>query len=112
MIDVTPLEGESPANALIPLQKDFRSDNSFMIEQSIDRGISSTTSIDKVTQGSLPSRRETAVTNSLVQDNTDINLALAEKVEAWGEKQLLRLMLRAYQEDFTNGDTKTINIKT
>jgi len=112
IIDVNPLEWEDVSNALKPLQKDFRSDNSFLIEQSIDRNIASTTSIWKITQGSLPSRRETAQTNNLVQDNTDINLALAEKVEAWGEKQLLRLMLRAYQENFTDWDRKKVNIKT
>jgi len=112
IIDVTPLEWQSIKDWLLPIQKDFRSDNSFQIENSIDRNIASTTSIWKTTQGSLPSRRETATTNAIVQDNTDINLALAEKVEAWGEKQLLRLILRAYQEDFTNWDIKKLTYKT
>lgn len=112
LIDVTPLEGESVANALQPVKKDFRADNSYVVEQSIDRWVASTTSIDKVTQWSLPSRRETAETNNLVQDNVDINLALAEKIEGWWEKQLLKLMLRAYQENLTAGDLKEVTMKT
>jgi hypothetical protein len=45
IIDVNALEGQDLNNALKPLQKDFRSDNSFQIENSIDRNIASTTSI-------------------------------------------------------------------
>ena len=112
ILDVNAMEWESIDNALRPVQKDFRSDNSFQIEQSIDRNIASATSIGKVAQGSTPSRRETATTNSLVQDNTDINLALAEKVEAWWEKQLILLILRAYQENFLDWDIKQISYKT
>ena len=112
IIDANPLQWQSAANALTPIAKDFRSDNSFAIEQSIDRWVSSTTSIDKIAQWSLPNRRETAQTNNLVQNNTDVNLAIAELVESWGEKQLLRLIIRAYQEHFTDGDTKHISMKT
>lgn len=112
LIDVTPLEWQWVKDALLPLSKDFRADNSYLVEQSIDRWVAGTTSIDKVTQWSLPSRRETAETNNLVQDNVDINLALAEKIEAWWEKQLLKLMLRAYQENFTEGDVKEVTMKT
>lgn len=63
-----------------------------------------------MTQGSLPERRETATTTGLQQDNTDINLALAAKVESWGEKQLLKLWLRGYIEKFADGDTKIVNM--
>lgn len=112
LVGANPLEWESLNNAVAPISRDFRADNSFVIEQSLDRQVEESTSIWPVTQGSLPSRRETAQTNNLVQDNTDINLALASKIESWWEKQLLKLWLRWYLERFTNGDRKIVNFNT
>ena len=112
LVAANPLEAENLNNAVKPLQRDFRADNSFLIEDHLDGSIERTTSVWKVTQGSLPSRRETAKTNNLVQDNTDINLALAGKIESWGEKQLIKLWLRGYMEKFTDGDKKIVNFNT
>lgn len=37
IIDTNPLAGESTSQALVPLQKDFRADNSYLIDQSLDK---------------------------------------------------------------------------
>jgi len=112
LIAVNPLEWEGLWNAAAPIQRDVRADNSFVIDDSLDRQVESSTSIGRVVQWSTTDRRETATTNNLVQDNTDINLALAAKVESWGEKQLIRLWLRGYMERFTEWDTKVVNFDT
>ena len=112
LVAANPLEAENLNNAVKPLQRDFRADNSYIIEDSLDNSVERTTSVWKVTQWSLPSRRETAKTNNLVQDNTDINLALAGKIESWGEKQLIKLWLRWYMEKFTSWDKKIVNFNT
>lgn len=112
LVAVNPLEGESLNNAAAPITRDFRADNSYIIDDSLDRQVAASTSIDKVTQWSTPDRRETATTNNLVQGNTDINLALAAKVESWWEKQLINLWLRGYMEKFSDGDTKLVNFNT
>jgi len=50
VIDTNPLEGESPANALVALQKDFRVDQSFIIDQNLDRQVNATTNVNKIVQ--------------------------------------------------------------
>ena len=112
LIAVNPLEGESLDNAARPIQRDVRADNSFVIDQSLDSQVEASTSIGAVTQWSTPDKRETATTNNLVQDNTDINLALAAKVESWGEKQFIVLWLRGYLEKFSDWDRKLVNLNT
>ena len=112
LVAANPLEGESLGNAVAPITRDFRADNSYIIDNSLDQQVEASTSVGKITQGSLPSRRETATTNELQQDNTDINLALSGKVESWGEKQLLKLWLRGYLEKFAEWDVKIVNFNT
>ena len=112
LVATNPLEWESLNNAVAPIQRDFRADNSYMIDDSLDKQVESSTSIGKIVQWATPERREAATTNALQQDNTDINLALAAKIESWGEKQLLKLWLRGYLEKFTDWDRKIVNINT
>lgn len=112
LIDVNPLEWESLNNALTPMQKDFRADNSFLIEQSLDSTVESAVSIGKIAQWSSPERREWVGTNELIAESTDVNLALNAKIESWGEKQLLRLYINGLREDMTAWDIKTVNVLT
>ena len=112
IIDANPLEWESLQNALMPMQKDFRADNSFLIEQSLDGTVESAVSIGKIAQGSSPERREWVGTNELIAESTDVNLALNAKIEAWGEKQLLRLYLNWLNEDLEDWDKKRVNVMT
>ena len=112
LVATNPLEWESLNNAVQPIQRDVRADQSFIIDDSLDRQVESSTSVWRIAQGSTTERRETATTNNLVQDNTDINLALWAKIESWGEKQLLQLWLRWYLEKFADGDVKMVNFNT
>jgi len=112
IIDANPLEWESLDNGLRPLQKDFRADNSFIIDQSLDATVESAVSIGRIQKGSSPERREWVWTNELIQDATDVNLALNAKIEAWGEKQLLNLYINWLRENLTTKDKKRVNVIT
>lgn len=112
IVDVNPLEWEPLSNAIQPMVKDFRADNSYLIDDSLDRQVQSSTSIGKLVEWSAPERRETATTNRLQQGNTDINLSLIEKTMAWGDKQLAELWFRGYLENFTAWDSKKVKFYT
>ena len=110
MIAVNPLEWEPISNAITPLQKDFRADNSFVIDQSLDQQVERATSIGALAQWSETSRRETATTNKLTQWNTDINLSVTAKHLNWCWRWMAELWYRGLIENFTNGDTKSIKL--
>ncbi len=112
IIDANPLEGENLNNAMIPMQKDFRSDFSFEIDASLDQIVQSTTSIGKIQKWSSPERREWVGTNQLIQESTDVNLALDAKIEAWWEKQLLKLFIMGLKENLTVWDRKQVDVMT
>lgn len=98
--------------AITSLQKDFRADNSMVIDSLIDQWSEVATSIWKVAKWSTPERREWVGTNKLVSDATDILIGFRAKVEAVWEKQFLRLWLRTVREKMKTGDTKKVNVKT
>ena len=112
LVPTTPLEGESLNNAIQPINRDFRADNSFVIDNSLDSQVADITSISALAQGSSPERREAATTNKLLQDNTDINLAFNAKLDALGEEKLMRVWLAGYLEKLEDWDTKLIYIET
>jgi len=112
VIDANPLAGERLGDALVPLQKDLRADNSYVLENSIDRQIEGSTSIGKIATGSTTERREGVGTNELIQNNTDVNLSLAYKIDAIGYERMLFVWLHGYMEKFKDGDKKIIFFKT
>jgi hypothetical protein len=112
LIAVNPLEGESIQNSIQPLQKDFRADNSYLIDNSLDQQVQSSTSIGRLVEGSTTERRETATTNRIAQGNTDINLSLIEKTMSWGDKYFAELWFRGYLENFLAGDVKKVRFYT
>lgn len=112
IIDANPLEWESLANAVIPLQRDVRADNSYLIEDSLDKQIEASTSIWKIAQWASPERREAATTNALIQSNTDINLAFTWKIDAIWYEKLLITWKEWYLDEFRWWDTKLIYIQT
>ena len=102
-----------PLDSIVkPLQRDFRSDNSLIIDDDLDRQVEASTSIGKIVQGTTQERRESATTNSLQQTNTDTNLSLNSKVNSWGEKQFVREWLRGYLENFKSSDGKLVKLDT
>ncbi len=112
LVATNPLEWESLQNAIQPIQKDFRADNSYLIDDSLDKQVQSSTSIGRLTEWSSPERRETATTNRLVQWNTDINLWLIEKTMSWGDKTFWELWFRWYLENFQSWDSKKVKFYT
>lgn len=112
IVDVNPLEWESLNNSVVPLQRDVRADNSYVIDDSLDKQVEASTSIGKIAQWTSPERREAATTNKLIQDNTDINLAFTWKIDAVGYERLLKVWLFGYLEHFGTWDKKLIYIQT
>lgn len=112
VIDANPFEGENLSNALTPVQKDYRVDQSFIIDQNLDRQVQTTTNVNKVTLGSSPERREAVGVVDQMMDSSDTMMAFRAKIEAWGEKQKLRLYLNGLREDLKDGDKKEIDVIT
>lgn len=112
LVATNPLEWEPLNNAVAPLQKDFRADNSYLIDDSLDKQVSDITSINKLAQWSSPERREAATTNKILQDNTDINIAFNSKIDAAWEESLLRIWLAGYIDKMEDWDKKLIYINT
>ena len=112
LIAVNPMEWEPLDNAIRPMQKDFRTDNSYILDDSLDRQVQSSTSIGKIIEWSSTERREAATTNKLVQSNTDINIWLVEKTVSWWDKQDAMLWFRWYIENFKSWDEKKIKFYT
>ena len=112
VIDANPLAGESLREALTPIQKDLRADNSYILDDSMDRQVEASTSIGRIAQWSSTERREWVGTNQLVQDNTDINLSLSAKVDAIWYEKLCNVWLYWYLEKFKDGDKKIVFIQT
>ena len=98
-------------NVVRPMTKDFRADNSFVIDDSLDRQVEASTSIGKVVSGSTPERRNSATVDNLVQSNTDVNLSLNTKINNFGERNFVRDWLRGYLENFTDADKKIVLMK-
>jgi hypothetical protein len=112
IIDANPLEWESLNNALTPVQRDLKTDQSYILDDSLDKQVESSTSIGKVAQWTTPERREAATTNKLVQDSTDINLAFTAKIDATWYEQLLIVWLNWYKNNLKAWDKKLVYIQT
>ena len=112
VIDASPVVWENLSNALIPINKDLRADNSYVLDESLDRQVEASTSLGKIAQWSAPERREWVGTNQLIQWNTDINLSLWAKVDAIGYEKLVNVWLCWYIEEFKSWDKKIVYIQT
>lgn len=112
IVDATPLEWESLQNAVAPVQRDVRADNSLIIDQTLDKQVEASTSIGKIAQWTTPERREWVWTNELIQSNTDINLAFTWKIDAIWYERLLKVWYFGYFEALWTWDKKIIYIQT
>jgi len=48
----------------------------------------------------------------MVQNSTDVSIALDDKIQTWFDRDFLRLWLRSYLENFASGDKKIAKVKT
>ena len=113
-IPTNPDDGGDINNAIAPFPKDVRSDNSENITNMLQTNISrSTSGIGwNVSQGTTPESRQTLGVQEMVQNSTDVSIALDDKIQTWFDRDFLRLWLRSYLENFESGDKKIAKVKT
>ena len=113
-IPTNPDDGENINNAIAPFPKDVRSDNSENITNMLQTNISRSTSGigGNVSQGTTPESRQTLWVQEMVQNSTDVSIALDDKIQTWFDRDFLRLWLRSYLENFASGDKKIAKVKT
>lgn len=114
VIFANPMEGESLDNVVKPMQKDFRADNSYLVDQSLDGQLSRVTGgmAGNLIEGQETSRRETLGTNQLQQTNADINLSLTTKIGTWFAENVAWSWYRGYIENMEAGDAKLVQLET
>jgi hypothetical protein len=96
------------SNIVSPIQRDVRIDNSNQFIMELENDVNNALALNDIAGGSTPDRRETAKTNSLMMDATDILLSLNEEMDAIGEQQYAFLWYDSYHENFTDADKKVI----
>lgn len=113
-IPTNPDDGENINNAIAPFPKDVRSDNSETITDMLQTNLSRSTSGigGNVANGTTPETRQTLGVQEMVQNSTDVSIALDDKIQSWFDRDFLRLWLRSYLENFKAGDKKIAKIKT
>lgn len=113
-IPTNPDDGENISNAIAPFPKDVRSDNSASITEMLQTNLSRSTSGigGNVANGTTPEARETLGVQKMVENSTDISIALDDKIQTWFDKDFLKLWLRSYIENFASGDKKIAKIRT
>ena len=113
-IPTNPDDGENISNAIAPFPKDVRSDNSASITEMLQTNISRSTSGigGNVSNGTTPETRQTLGVQQMVQNSTDVSIALDDKIQSWFDRDFLRLWLRSYLENFKSGDKKIAKVKT
>lgn len=113
-IPTNPDDGENINNAIAPFPKDVRSDNSENITNMLQTNISRSTSGigGNVANGTTPETRQTLGVQEMVQNSTDVSIALDDKIQTWFDRDFLRLWLRSYLENFASGDKKIAKVKT
>lgn len=112
VIEINKREWESLENAIAPMSKDFRADNSMITDQIIDWGVESATGMWRIAKWASPERREWVGTNQLISDSTDVLLAFRSKIEAIWEEQFMRLWLNRVRHELKNGDVKNVDVET
>lgn len=114
VIFANPMEGEPLTNAIIPMQKDFRADNSRLIDNDLDTSLTRVTGgmAGNLIAGDETGRRETLGTNQLQQSNADINLSMTTKIATWFYQTLAWGWYRGYIENFESADKKIVELHT
>ncbi len=96
------------SNLVTPIQHNTRIDSTNGFIEELEQDVSLALGIGEIAEGSTPDRRETAKTNSLIMDSTDIILSLNEELDSIGEQQFAILWYSAYYKNFKEADKKII----
>lgn len=88
---------------------DDRIDNTLLIDQDLDKQVERSTSVwANITWWTQDAIDNTATEASLIQSNSDINIAYREKIANIWKKQFMRVWYQAYLRYFEDGDKKII----
>ncbi len=88
---------------------DSRADNTYTIDNDLNNQVERATSIWANIQWSTIEWTDTKATEmSLIQTNSDINIAYREKVWNLGKKQFMRVWYQCYLRNFENWDKKFV----
>lgn len=92
-----------------PFRPDDRADNSYIVDNDMDKQVERATSIGANITGATQDKIDATATEAwIIQTNSDINIAYREKVSNIGKKQFVRVWLQAYLQNFESWDTKII----
>jgi hypothetical protein len=96
------------------MQKDFRADNSRLIDNDMSNSLTQVTGgmAGNLISGDETGRRETLGTNQLQQSNADINLSMTTKIATWFYQTLAWGWYRGYIENFEAADKKIVELQT
>ena len=90
---------------------DSRADNSYIIDQDLDKQVERATSIGANITGSTQDKLDSTATEAgIVQTNSDINIAYREKIANIGKKQFIRVWLQSYINNFAEWDSKFVTL--
>jgi len=90
---------------------DSRADNSYIIDQDLDKQVERAVSIGANITGSTQDKIDATATEAgIVQTNSDINIAYREKIANIGKKQFIRVWLQSYINNFAEWDSKFVTL--
>ena len=81
-----------------------------MMRNSLNREVQNSTGIDWIIQWVRWDRSITARESQTIQQNANLNLALNNKVNSWGEKAFWKLWYRSYREYFSWSAEKIVRL--
>lgn len=88
---------------------DPRADNSYIVDNDLDKQVERALSIGANIQGSTQDKMDSTATEAqIIQTNSDINIAYREKIANIGKKQFVRVWKQVYIKYFAEADKKMI----
>lgn len=82
------------------------------MRQLLKREVSNSTGVDSIIQWIRWDKSITARESQTIQQNANLNLALNNKVDSWGEKDFWEYWDRMYQEHFEESDEKVVRLSS
>lgn len=88
---------------------DPRADNSYVVDNDLDKQVERALSIWANIQGSTQDKIDSTATEAqIIQTNSDINIAYREKIANIGKKQFVRVWFQSYLKHFADADKKMV----
>lgn len=78
----------------------------------LKREVGLSTWVDNIIQGVRWDKSITARESQTIQQNANLNLALNNKVDSWGEKEFWKMWYRSYQENFDGSEEKIAKLSS